>query len=297
METSLGCGTRLETERIRSRSHSGDDVEVVAQGGNYFVQKTLRSNLERARANIEKQRQFASFQNESARISAAEIVSVSETETSVVVIMPYVSGLSGEALILHSDRQTAKVVSNALSDLVFSGIRDGRVEQVPVAIFLQKLNEVGAALKGDSYVSFLEMFSHYLKGLGSTIPVPLGRCHGDLTLDNVIVSRADRIVLIDFLSTFLESPMQDVGKLAQEFLYGWSTRRSSPATRVRARIFCEANAPAVLDVVSREFPVASFVFTAMTLLRIAPYVRDEATDRWLLASLSTCFNRGRQCES
>ena len=47
----------------------------------------------------------------------------------------------------------------------------------------------------------------------------VGECHGDLTLDNMIFD--NKIVLIDFLDTYLESPIQDLAKLMQSVNLQW----------------------------------------------------------------------------
>jgi len=53
--------------------------------------------------------------------------------------------------------------------------------------------------------------------------LPVGPCHGDFTLSNMLfdVDR-DRIVLVDFLDSFLESPLQDLVKLRQDTKHHWS---------------------------------------------------------------------------
>jgi len=53
--------------------------------------------------------------------------------------------------------------------------------------------------------------------------IPMGFCHGDLTLSNILVRRkSKKVCLIDFLDTFLESPVQDMVKIRQDTKYMWS---------------------------------------------------------------------------
>jgi hypothetical protein len=52
---------------------------------------------------------------------------------------------------------------------------------------------------------------------------PIGTCHGDFTLSNMLLT--DRgIFLIDFLDTWIESPVLDISKLNQEAQLMWSCR-------------------------------------------------------------------------
>ena len=53
--------------------------------------------------------------------------------------------------------------------------------------------------------------------------MPVGECHGDLTLSNILVQNSEkRICLIDFLDSFIETPMQDIVKLRQDTKYFWT---------------------------------------------------------------------------
>ena len=49
------------------------------------------------------------------------------------------------------------------------------------------------------------------------IEIPLGYCHGDLNFSNMLANRTDHVLyLIDFLDTFIESPLQDIASLRQD---------------------------------------------------------------------------------
>ena len=64
----------------------------------------------------------------------------------------------------------------------------------------------------------------------------MGRCHGDLTLSNLLVQEHldDRLVIIDFLDSFVESPLADLAKICQDLFYGWTLRQQTrPYDRTR----------------------------------------------------------------
>ena len=56
-------------------------------------------------------------------------------------------------------------------------------------------------------------------------------CHGDLTLENMVIDRDGRIWLIDLLDSPLEHHWQDVAKLHQDLTGGWYLRRVAPIAR------------------------------------------------------------------
>lgn len=51
--------------------------------------------------------------------------------------------------------------------------------------------------------------------------LPLGVCHGDLTFSNILFN-GNNYYLIDFLDSFIESPLMDLVKIRQDSRYGWS---------------------------------------------------------------------------
>lgn len=55
----------------------------------------------------------------------------------------------------------------------------------------------------------------------NNIYLPIGICHGDLTFSNILYHGKD-IVLIDYLDSFIESPLFDIVKVRQDTYYYWS---------------------------------------------------------------------------
>jgi len=56
------------------------------------------------------------------------------------------------------------------------------------------------------------------------IIIPVGVCHGDLTLSNTLYN-SNGIYVFDFLDCFVESPIQDIVKLRQDTFHYWSLKR------------------------------------------------------------------------
>jgi len=55
------------------------------------------------------------------------------------------------------------------------------------------------------------------------LEVPMSFCHGDMTLSNMIFYK-DKIYLIDFLDSYLNSFVMDLVKLKQDLFYDWTAR-------------------------------------------------------------------------
>ncbi len=122
---------------------------------------------------------------------------------------------------------------------------------------------------------------------------PIGNCHGDLTLSNLIVDPINGITLIDFLYTYLESPLQDIAKLSQEFVYGWSFRSEAETVRIKSKIMCQYMKPKIIEWAEKRYPEQDLLLTLLGLAGIAPYVRDAQTKNWVISSIRKCIASSR----
>lgn len=105
-------------------------------------------------------------------------------------------------------------------------------------------------------------------------------CHGDLTLENIIISQSNKIYLIDFLDSFYNSWTMDIAKLLQDLECKWSFRNLEPnATRdIRLLIGKESlinklseleDANKIIDTIYHEL--------LLNLIRIYPYTKEKST--------------------
>ena len=107
-----------------------------------------------------------------------------------------------------------------------------------------------------------------------------GLCHGDLTLSNMLFS--DKIYLIDLDIPFIETPLQDIGKLYQEISLKWSYLMS-PGIRDQTKVFIGYDYLSTLMDKIIEKLIFRYninrrilhLFKAMTLVRLLPYTKDE----------------------
>ncbi len=278
-------------QQLQNRSNSFDSLEVVADGHMACVKKTFVRDLSRASDNVSKQRRFQSFSAAGFKVSAAEVLQFNQQADKAELLMPYVEGLSGETLVIHGSRKIAQALSEAFSALLLHELAKSDVQAVAVAVFREKLESCLVGCEHPAILAHADRMRRYLVECGDEIQVPIGPCHGDLTLSNVIFNPVDGVVLIDFLQTFLESPLQDLAKIRQDYEFGWSCRKSNPSIKLKAAIFCSSQPPSALKLMESMFPAASLVFTALVLFRIVPYAKDEDTMNWIDKSLTTLFKR------
>lgn len=111
--------------------------------------------------------------------------------------------------------------------------------------------------------------------MSPALSLPLGPCHGDLTLSNIMFSLDDnQIGLIDFLDSFLDSPLIDLIKLRQDTRFDWTITRY-PHRHDRGKIQIVNRWMNALVESTFNNWILSSAFTCLEIinyLRIAPYV-------------------------
>lgn len=128
-------------------------------------------------------------------------------------------------------------------------------------------------------------YTKYLKLIENTdwSGTPMTRCHGDFTLENLIISNGN-LYLIDFLDSFLESPLIDISKLLFDLRYFWSKRRSKTESKSIIKNIYIADAITNSEVYEvHNQKINSLVI--LSILRILPYTENQKTISYLEESL------------
>ena len=109
--------------------------------------------------------------------------------------------------------------------------------------------------------------------INSKKDIPTGYCHGDFTFENILLSN-NRIYLIDFLDSFIDSPILDLSKLFQEFDLNWSNRNSkSNFSTIIKNHFLKVFMLECFSNHIKDFSTLNLQ-RKLTLMRILPYSTD-----------------------
>lgn len=106
-------------------------------------------------------------------------------------------------------------------------------------------------------------------------------CHGDLTLENIII-KENELYLIDFLDSFYESKLLDISTLFQDTLILWSYRNEEldSNTLIRLILFKDI----LIDYLKKELKdnwIEIYYALLLKLVRIYPYIKDKETFKFL----------------
>jgi thiamine kinase-like enzyme len=113
-------------------------------------------------------------------------------------------------------------------------------------------------------------------------------CHGDLTLENIIVG-IDGYYLIDFLDSFYDTWMIDAAKLLQDFVCYWSyrNREMNANLEVRLLIFRDSCIKRIIDMDNgKNLLETVYHILLLNLLRILPYTQNKKDYDFLIGSIA-----------
>ena len=279
---------------LQKRSHSNANVSLVLDGGITCVLKCSPLADTRFSEAIAKQSNFIPISLGGLSITSAQILRQEVIDSQLAVYMRYIHGITGEDFALHGDKFLALEISRALSALLLDNMAKSEIREVNSDVFLSKILQV---IEVTTHNELREPLLRVSDTIGlilsdsEKISIPIGPCHGDLTLSNVIWNPSSGLVLIDFLSTFLESPLQDLAKISQELEFGWSFRRLDQNLQIKSKLFCNFAYPSYAKYLQTLFPDAAYLFKILCLARIAPYINDEVSAKWLIRSLNNVISQ------
>ena len=106
--------------------------------------------------------------------------------------------------------------------------------------------------------------------------LPIGKCHGDLTFSNILFN-GNNYYLIDFLDSFIESPLLDIVKIRQDSAFLWSKLMfEGNYDEIRLKIVADKIDQEIVNYASqfewfRYYPL----FQLMNFLRVLQYAHEE----------------------
>ena len=277
----LNDAQKKELFRIKKNSNSKEEILLEKQGSEFLIKKTWM-DIDRGIKSIKKQIEFDEIRISNLIIRSPTIYSTQEvTKNKFVAKMEYVGGYSGSDITKNGSRKVSLSLKNAFSMILSKNIEDSVIKKINTNIFTSKI---------DSIISspfFLEEFKENILYLRAQferhkhIQIPIGPCHGDLTLSNVIVSPTGSLNLIDFLPTFIESPLWDIVKINQDLNYGWSYRHLKGPANASAKLFFQSCLPTQINLYKKVWEKQISLLNALNLARLTPYIKDSETKNWI----------------
>lgn len=284
----------METNKLAAGSHSGDDIRLIESGERRIVTKTSTAQKQKLIESATLQENFAPFCQ---RVRAVPLLSKEMNGQLARVTMPFIQGHTGAELYLNVSPSVLKNISLSLISNVnrsfyaglhisvqdFKRLSSEKVEMITKTLTANTKNQffLGEKLIQETIANVNDRIARIQLGC------PLGQLHGDLTFSNIIYNKnTTTIWLIDFLTSFIQTPLIDVAKLIQEFKYQWSARHMPSNQLLPAKIVGEKLMNMLFQNIDAKLWPIIGILSIINLYRIAPYVKDSITHDWLLGAIA-----------
>lgn len=204
------------------------------------------------------------------------------------IIMEYVPGISYAEFFETANTTNIDLFVNALIGYIDNEYKNScTVEPINKDILINKLYDISKNVKLNSMIiscSSVDYFTEYcnelinhINNMGDIV-IPVGTCHGDLTFSNIIFTN-NQYTLIDFLDSFIETPLQDIVKIRQDSKYLWSMNMLE---KQHNTIRIKTVSRYIDEKIDRYY--SNYVWyrnhykllQQINILRIAPYVKESS---------------------
>lgn len=261
--------------------HSGCQIFLIEEDdGSVYVRKISKDKEYNSRLKIQSEKQ-AFFSGDP--IKAPKVLSTGYTDEGLYYFdMEYIQGVTLAEYIKTMEIGKVKGLVEALvSSLVpQKQVEISKEQQEKVKnVFDKKIADLHNKLYGNNKIVDQALCLLEKHDWSKLVP---SQCHGDMTLENIIVKN-DRLYFIDFLDSFYDSWFLDIGTLLQDVQVMWSYRfqnEVSMNTVLRLIVFRDL----LLDEIRKldaTYTLEIYYSLLQKLVRIYPYTTDELTYNFL----------------
>lgn len=257
------------------KGHSGDRVEII----NSSVIRKL-SDKKRLLNNCLKQVAMVHCCRDSG-ISVPPVLNSGKIDEKYFFDMKYVHGDNVPHFLNSEPINEINSFINKILSFIKKNI-DVSTNSVVNQVLLDKIKEIKDKLKDSRVSLIIDSLSDHLQT--NEVVLPIGPCHGDLTFSNIIISRSSAgkvLNFIDFLDSFLDTPLQDVVKIRQDTFFKWTLGLYSGALNNHRMNYVFSFLDDKVDKFFRQYDFYNVhykVYQIINLLRVMPYSNKEKLD-------------------
>lgn len=300
--------------KIEVKGHSGCQIDVVREGRELFVCKSTADPkyLDRLVLQAEKQRSAADAVMQHIRIP--KVHAIDRSPQQVTVKMDYVYSRNFVEFFDHAGFEQLEYLLEGLKLFIEDEIGRSPLQKVSADVVRAKFADVKAKTLANKHLAassetkneeaedaeeatdpeiaeILERSEKVFDALPD-MELPVGICHGDLTFSNILFN-GNNYFLIDFLDSFIESPLLDIVKLRQDTAWHWSQLMyAKPVDNVRLRIAFSKIDNGLDSHFSQYAWYRDYYqpLQLMNFLRILQYAREPAVIDYLKRTLQHQLN-------
>ncbi|BFM39383.1 phosphotransferase [Synechocystis sp. LKSZ1] len=216
---------RSNTPFLKIEGRSGCNITIIQDREKFLVRKVSSSFSYNARLvkQARKQNEFKQL-NSLVFFDSPKIFSQGITHEELNYFdMEYIAAEKFSSFLCRiSVKQIQQIVKHIINylDCLFESAQP---TNPPIRIIYRKINDLKTILCSNENFNkeFKQNVFSFLEKRISKAKFYQGYCHGDLTFSNMLFCN-NKIYLIDFLDSFVESPIIDLVKLRQDTKFFWS---------------------------------------------------------------------------
>lgn len=278
--------------------HSGCQIEIVREDGRLVVLKTTDKPSYADRLYQQALKQQAFCQQHQSYVCAPKVLDISFEPHFCAVKMEFIYAQNFIEFFEYSGLEKLNSFIEMVLLFIEEEIDRSSIQRVEESVVLHKYRNVkkkilaNSSLVNDPDIQNVFEDLDAILDLKRHIILPIGMCHGDLTLSNILFS-GNKVYFVDFLDSFIETPLMDIVKLRQDTRYGWSFLMfKRQYDHVRHQI--------ILDYVDKhiaarfqEFPFYRdnyMLFQLMNFLRILQYANKSRVIAYLKGVIKQLVN-------
>jgi len=276
--------------KLDIQGHSGCDISIVTEDNELHIHKSTHDVGYVPRLVNQANKQIAASKTEYQHIRVPKIFEVQQSETDATIKMEYIYSKNFVEYFENAGFEQIKYLIGAIKYFIDLEINASTMQIVPSTILTDKMADVARKveknvhLKDDAEAQELVRLSSEVMNRVGDMEMPVGTCHGDLTFSNILFN-GNNYYLIDFLDSFIESPLLDIVKIRQDTAYLWSTLMyHKPFDKVRLSIISERIDSAIDEYFTGKYEWYRRYYMPLQLmnfLRILQYGKEEKVIAYL----------------
>ena len=282
---------------IDIKGHSGCSIDIIESDDSLYVKKSTSDEKYFKRLELQGNKQ----QNDVAlcgNILNPEILEITRTDDECFILMEYIYAKN---FIDYFESASPKDIDHFIKifeEYINKELSLCKIETIDKSIFIDKFDSIvkncekNELTKTNNRVKSIltECKEKFIDKLPDTLEVPLGKCHGDLTFSNILFT-SNNYYFIDYLDSFVETPIQDIVKLRQDTKYFWSIMMYKKRYDIiRLNMIFKYIDDRINDYFFNNCKYYYQLYDRlqlMNILRILPYVKEEKVRDFVLNILES----------
>lgn len=281
---------------LKVKGHSGCQIDIVNDGNDLFIYKSTYDSKYINRLKLQGEKQINAYKQKYQHIRIPKIYEIDEDAAHLTLKMEYVYSQNFIDYFEDAGFEQISYFIQALKIFLDSEIQNSPVQSIDRCIIIKKFEKVCDIIKHNKILisnndikDIINDSTKIFKSLENKIEIPIGECHGDLTFSNILFN-GNNYYLIDFLDSFVESPLLDIVKIRQDSKYQWSRlmyQKEIDGVRlniISTKIDTEIHAYYMNYLWYRKYYK---VFQIMNYLRILQYAKEDKIIAYLINVLKS----------